>query len=144
MSSFLSYSIFWLIPGWGRETHHVYLFAWASKTHMRASPRQGPLRYSGRHLRPYTDGESPLSEALLSFYVNQGIQPLSLLSSLNCKLFSLSKSIYLFRHGVLSLNYPGSTGAGRRQHINQQLSQIEKKNTTLSLYSANLLYINTF
>ena len=30
------------------------------------------------------------------------------------------------------------------EHINQQLSQIEKKNITLSLYSANLQYINKF
>ena len=86
VSSFLSYSIFWLIPGWGRETHHVYLFAWASKTHMRASPRQGTLHYSRGCLWAYADGESLLSEALLAFYVNQGIQPLFLfyfLSSLS-------------------------------------------------------------
>ena len=50
VSSFLSYSIFWLILIWSIEAHRVYLFAWASKTHMRASPRQGTLRYSGGHL----------------------------------------------------------------------------------------------
>ena len=96
MSSFLSYSIFWLIPGWSRETHHVYLFAWASKTHARGSPRWGTLHYSSGHLWPYVDGISLLSEALLAFYVNQGIQPLSLLYSRNCKLFPyLSLNLYI-------------------------------------------------
>ena len=77
VSSFLSYSIFWLIPVWGIKAIHVYLFAWPSKTHVRGSPRQGTLRYSSRRLRPYVDGVSLLSEALLAFYVNQGIQLLS-------------------------------------------------------------------
>ena len=87
MSSFLSYSIFWLIPVWSIEAHRVYLFVWASKTHARGSPRRGTLRYSSGRLWPYVDGESLLIEALLAFYVNQGIQPLSLLYSLNCKIF---------------------------------------------------------
>ena len=96
MSSFLSYSVFWLIPVWSIEAHRVYLFAWASKTLARGSPRQGTLRYSSRRLRPYVDGVSLLSEALLAFYVNQGIQPLSLLYSLNCKLFPyLSLNLYI-------------------------------------------------
>ena len=90
VSSFLSYSIFWLIPIWSIEAHHVYLFAWAYKTHSRGSPRWGTLCYSSGRLWPYTDGVSLLSEALLAFYVNQGIQPLSLLSSLNCNSFLLS------------------------------------------------------
>lgn len=96
MSSFLSYSIFWLILIWSIEAHRVYLFAWASKTLARGSPRQGTLRYSSRRQWPYVDGVSLLSEALLAFYVNQGIQPLSLLYSLNCKLFPyLSLNIYI-------------------------------------------------
>ena len=61
------------------DAHRVYFFSCASKTHMRGNPR--------RHLWPYVDGLSLLSEVLLAFYVNQGIQPLSLLYSLNCKLF---------------------------------------------------------
>ena len=40
-SSFLSYSIFWLIPVWDIEASCVYLFAQASKTHARGSPRGG-------------------------------------------------------------------------------------------------------
>ena len=95
VSSFLSYSIFWLIPVWSIEAHRVYLFVWASKTHARGSPRRGTLRYSSGRLWPYVDGESLLIEALLAFYVNQGIQPLSLLYSLNCKLFRyLSLNLY--------------------------------------------------
>ena len=96
MSSFLSYSVFWLIPVWSIEAHHVYLFAWASETHVRGSPRQGTLHYSRGCLWAYADGESLLSEALLAFYVNQGIQPLSLLYSLNCRLFPyLSLNLYI-------------------------------------------------
>ena len=90
---FFSYSIFWLIPIWSIEAHHVYLFAWASKTHARGSPRWGTLHYSSGHLWPYVDGISLLSEALLAFYVNQGIQALFLLyflSSLSLHYSSLS------------------------------------------------------
>ena len=58
-----------------------------SKTHTRGSPRWDTLCYSSGRLWPYVDGVSLLSEALLAFYVNQGIQPLSLLYSFNCKLF---------------------------------------------------------
>ena len=50
VSFFLSYSLFWLIPIWDIEASHVYLFAWASKTHGRGGPRRGTLRYSNRHL----------------------------------------------------------------------------------------------
>ena len=96
MSFFLSYSIFWLIPIWSIEAHHVYLVAWASKTHERGSPRRGTLSYSSGRLWPYVDSGSFLTEALLAFYANQGIQPLSLLYSLNCKLFpSLSLNLYI-------------------------------------------------
>ena len=146
MSSFLSYSIFWLIPVWGIEASHVYLFAWASKTHARGSPRRGTLRYSSGRLWPYVDGESLLIEALLAFYVNQGIQPLSLLYSLNCKIFP-----YLSLHLYISLAMPSRLQITLDPPrllpgniINQQLSQVEKKNITLSLYSANLQYINKF
>ena len=114
MSSFLSYSIFWLIPVWSIEASRIYLFARASKTHTRGSPRRGTLRYSSRRQWPYVDGVSLLSEALLAFYVNQGIQPLSLLYSLNCKLF-----LYLSLNLYISLTMPSllqitldPTGAG--------------------------------
>ena len=61
VSFFLSYSVFWLIPFWSIEAHRVYLFAWASKTLARGSPRQGTLRYSSRRLWPNVDGASSLS-----------------------------------------------------------------------------------
>ena len=67
VSSFLSYSIFWLIPIWGIEASHVYLFAWASKTHARGSPRWGTLCYSSGRLWPYVDGPSPLSRGFIGF-----------------------------------------------------------------------------
>ena len=67
VSSFLSYSIFWLIPIWGIEASHVYLFAWGSKTHARGSPRWGTLHYSSRGLWPYIDGVSPLSRGFIGF-----------------------------------------------------------------------------
>ena len=96
MSSFLSYSIFWLIPIWSIKDHRVYLFAWASNTHSRGSSRWVTLSYSSGCLWLYTDGESLLTEALLAFYANQGIQPLSLLYSLNCKIFPyLSLNLYI-------------------------------------------------
>ena len=146
MSSFLSYSIFWLIPVWDIEASCVYLFAQASKTHARGSPRRGTLRYSSGCLWLYTDGESLLTEALLAFYANQGIQPLSLLYSLNCKIFP-----YLSLHLYISLAMPSRLQITLDPPrllpgniINQQLSQVEKKNITLSLYSANLQYINKF
>ena len=46
---------------WNIEAHRVYLFAWASKTHARGSPRRGTFRYSSGRLWPYVDGVSPLS-----------------------------------------------------------------------------------
>ena len=67
VSSFLSYSIFWLIPIWGIEASSVYLFAQASKAHARGSPRRGTLHYSCRCLRPYVDGSSPLSQGFIGF-----------------------------------------------------------------------------
>ena len=67
VSSFLSYSIFWLIPIWGIEASRVYLFAWASKIHVRGSPRWGTLRYSSGHLWPYIDSSSPLSRGFIGF-----------------------------------------------------------------------------
>ena len=51
---------FKLIP-WNTEALRVYLFAQASKTHMRGSPRQGTLRYSSGCLWPNIDGASFLS-----------------------------------------------------------------------------------
>ena len=96
VSFFLSYSVFWLIPFWSIEAHRVYLFAWASKAHARGSPRRGTLCYSSGRLWPYVESGSFLTEAFLAFYANQGIQPLSLLYSLNCKLFpSLSLNLYI-------------------------------------------------
>ena len=61
MSSFLSYSIFWLIPIWDIEASHVYLFARASKTHTRGSPRRGTLLYSKGCRWPNVDGANLLS-----------------------------------------------------------------------------------
>ena len=52
--------LFSLIP-WNAEALRVYLFALASKTQVRGSPRQGTLHYSSRHLWPNVDGASFLS-----------------------------------------------------------------------------------
>ena len=146
VSSFLSYSIFLLIPIWSIKDHQVYLFAWASNTHARGSSRWVTLSYLSGHLCLYIDGESLLTEALLAFYANQGLQPLSLLYSLNCKIIP-----YLSSHLYISLAMPfplritlDPPRLVPSNVINQQLSQIEKKNITLSLYSANLQYINKF
>ena len=51
VSSFRSL-LFRLIPIWSTEARRVYLFAQASKTHARGSPRWGTLRYSNGHLWP--------------------------------------------------------------------------------------------
>ena len=61
VSFFLSYSVFWLIPIWSIEAHHVYLVAWASKTHERGSPRRGTLLYSKGCRWPNVDGANLLS-----------------------------------------------------------------------------------
>ena len=58
--------LFRLIP-WNTEALHVYLFAQASKTHARGSPRQGTLRYSSGSLWPNVDGASFLSWNFISF-----------------------------------------------------------------------------
>ena len=52
--------LFRLIP-WNAEALHVYLFFWASKTHVRGSPRWGILHYSSGCLWPNIDGVSFLS-----------------------------------------------------------------------------------
>ena len=67
MSSFLSYSIFWLIPIWSIVANHVSKFARGSKTHVRGSTRQGTLHYSSGRLWPYVDGSSPLSQGFIGF-----------------------------------------------------------------------------
>ena len=52
--------LFRLIP-WNTEALRVYLFARASKTHARGSPRRSTLRYSSGRLWPNIDGASFLS-----------------------------------------------------------------------------------
>ena len=52
--------LFRLIP-WNAEAHRVFLFALASKTHMRGSPRRGTLHYSSRRRWPNVDGANLLS-----------------------------------------------------------------------------------
>ena len=52
--------LFRLIP-WNTEALCVYLFARASKTHVRGSPRWGTLHYSSGRLWPNVDGASFLS-----------------------------------------------------------------------------------
>ena len=49
------------------EALRVYLFARASKTHVRGSPRRGTLRYSSGCLWPNADGASFLSWNFISF-----------------------------------------------------------------------------
>ena len=61
LSFSLSLPLFFRLIPWNTEAHCVYLFAWASKTHVRGSPRCGTLRYSSRHLWPNIDGASFLS-----------------------------------------------------------------------------------
>ena len=65
LSLFLSFSLslpllFRLIP-MNVEAHRVYLFALASKTDARESPRRGTLRYPSGCRRPNVDGTSSLS-----------------------------------------------------------------------------------
>ena len=92
----LSLTLFFRLIPWSTGSRCVHFSAWASKTHTRGSPRWGTLHYSSGRLWPYVDGVSLLSEALLAFYVNQRIEPLSLLYSLNCKLFPyLSLNLYI-------------------------------------------------
>ena len=61
LSFSLSLPLFFRLIPWNAEAHHVYLFALASKTHARGSPRRGTLHYSSRRLWPNVDGASFLS-----------------------------------------------------------------------------------
>ena len=63
----LPISLFFRLIPWNAEALHVYLFAWASKTHSRGSPRRGTLCYSSGHLWPNVDGTSFLSWDCISF-----------------------------------------------------------------------------
>ena len=63
----LSLPLFFRLIPWKVESLHVYLFAWASKTHTRGSPRRGTLCYSSGHLWPNVDGTSFLSWDCISF-----------------------------------------------------------------------------
>ena len=57
----LSLPLFFRPIPWNAEAPRAYLFARASKTHMREGPRQGTLRYSSGRLWPNVDGASFLS-----------------------------------------------------------------------------------
>ena len=61
LSFSLTLPLFFRLIPWNTEALHVYLFARASKTHMREGPRQGTLRYSSGRLWPNVDGASFLS-----------------------------------------------------------------------------------
>ena len=61
LSFSLSLPLFFRLIPWNTEALHVYLFARASKTHTRGSPRRGTLCYSSGHLWPNVDGASFLS-----------------------------------------------------------------------------------
>ena len=52
LSFSLSLPLFFRLIPWNTEGLRVYLFAQASKTHVRGSPRQGTLRYSSRRQWP--------------------------------------------------------------------------------------------
>ena len=109
------------IPIWSMEAHQIYLLALASKTNERGSPRRGTLRYSNRRQWPNIDGTSSLSGFFLVFHVNQVIQPLfstnfpTILFLLNLFLYFWISKFFL-AYSVSCSNYPGSTGAGPRQH----------------------------
>ena len=61
LSFFLSLPLLFRLIPWNAEALRVYLFARASKTHARGSPRQGTLRYSSGRLWHNIDGASFLS-----------------------------------------------------------------------------------
>ena len=81
----LSFSLFLplfsrLIP-WNTEARCVYLFAQASKTHARGSPRWGKLHYSSGHTCGLREqSKSLVLRLLLAFCANQGISSLFLSS----------------------------------------------------------------
>ena len=61
LSFSLSLPLFFRLIPWKAEALRVYLFARASKTRTRGSPRWGTLHYSRGHLWPTVDGASFLS-----------------------------------------------------------------------------------
>ena len=61
LSFSLSLPLFFRLIPWNAEVPLVYLFARASKTHVRGSPRWGTLCYSSGRLWPNVDGASFLS-----------------------------------------------------------------------------------
>ena len=67
LSFSLSLPLFFRLIPWNAEALRVYLFARASKTHARGSPRRSTLCYSSGRLWPNIDGASFLSWDLISF-----------------------------------------------------------------------------
>ena len=67
LSLSLSLLLFFRLIPWNAEALHVYLFARASKTHARGSPRRDTLCYSSGHLWPNVDGASSLSWNFIGF-----------------------------------------------------------------------------
>ena len=67
LSFSLSLPLFFRLIPWNAEALCVYLFAWASNTHVRGSPRWGTLPYSSGHLWPNIDGVIFLSWDFISF-----------------------------------------------------------------------------
>ena len=61
LSFSLSLPLFFRLIPWNAEALCVYLFAWASNTHVRGSPRWDTLCYSSGRLWPNIDGASVLS-----------------------------------------------------------------------------------
>ena len=70
LSFSLSLPLFFQLIPWNVEALHISLFARASKTHTRGSPRWGTLHYSSGCLWPNIDGASFCLETLLAFHVN--------------------------------------------------------------------------
>ena len=83
------------IPIWNIKAHRVYLFAWASKTHMRGSPMWGTLRYSSGCLWPYVDGVSPFSLDFIDFLCKPRNISLFLSYIFPTAIFLLYLSLYL-------------------------------------------------
>ena len=67
LSFFLSLPLLFRLIPWNAEALRVYLFARASKTHARGSPRRGTFPYSSGHKWPNEDGANLLFQGFISF-----------------------------------------------------------------------------
>ena len=110
----LSFSFFRLIP-WSTGALCVHFPAWASKTHSRRCLRWGTSSYLRGRLQPTWTEQVPCWGFIGFLHKPRNISFFSLLYFLNCKILSLSLSLFLsVAAAVLPRESLDPTGVGPR------------------------------